>query len=123
MVQSESLTAMDRHIGERLRAGRHARRMGQRDLGEKMGCSPAQIQKFEAGINRMSGGRIWLACQALRVTVGYFFDGLSGEGDQAGPRKAEAELLALVQDWSEDRIKWLVKGLKATTAENKDAAE
>jgi transcriptional regulator with XRE-family HTH domain len=50
--------AIDRAIGQRLRAHRLAARMSQADLGKHLGVTFQQIQKYEKGTNRISGSRL-----------------------------------------------------------------
>lgn len=63
----------DAAIGRALRARRLELELSQTDLAEKIGVTFQQIQKYEKGTNRMGGGRIQRACDALRVPASYFF--------------------------------------------------
>ena len=50
--------AVDRHIGGRIRALRNLKEMSQEELGDALGVSFQQVQKYEKGMNRVSGGRL-----------------------------------------------------------------
>jgi transcriptional regulator with XRE-family HTH domain len=63
----------DRAIGERIREARIAAGMSQGALGELMGLSYQQIQKYESGRNRINGARIERLVTALNRPVAYFF--------------------------------------------------
>lgn len=73
-----SATEVDKYIGERLRAGRNAADLSQAELGDKLGVSFQQIQKYEKGTNRVSCGALVLMGAALNVPVGWFFEGCPG---------------------------------------------
>ena len=49
--------------------------MTQTNLGDVLGTSHQQIQKYERGINRISAGRLYVLAQALGVAIDYFFEG------------------------------------------------
>ncbi|OAB57788.1 hypothetical protein AY599_14575 [Leptolyngbya valderiana BDU 20041] len=67
----------DMHIGARLRQLRRAHGLSQAKLGEMLGLSFQQVQKYERGINRIGSGRLWQVSQMLDVPITYFFEGLS----------------------------------------------
>ena len=87
---------IDLLLGRRLRGRRRMLGLTQSQLAEKVGVRFQQIQKYEAGANRISAARLWRFCQALEVDVAYFFDGLpSAPGAPSGVRDDGAELMAL----------------------------
>ena len=67
---------VDKHVGVRLREVRALRQKTQTELAEYCGVSFQQIQKYEAGWNRISASRMWQMCQFFAVTPNYFFEGL-----------------------------------------------
>lgn len=67
---------VDIHVGRRLCLRRKLLKMSQSDLGKKLGVSYQQIQKYEAGSNRMSASSIAAVANVLDVKPGWFFDGL-----------------------------------------------
>ncbi|MEC5322768.1 helix-turn-helix domain-containing protein [Aurantimonas sp. A3-2-R12] len=71
----------DISIGEKLRACRAFKGMSQADLGNAIGVSFQQVQKYEKGTNRISGSRLRKAAKALGVQVVE----LIGEDETADP--------------------------------------
>lgn len=69
-------TEIDRHIGTRMRQRRELSNMSQEDLAHAIGVSFQQVQKYEAGKNRLSGSRLYAAANALGVSVEFFYLGL-----------------------------------------------
>jgi transcriptional regulator with XRE-family HTH domain len=67
----------DRHVGQRLRQLRRAHGMSQTKLGEMLGLSFQQVQKYERGINRIGSGRLWQISRMLDVPITYFFEGMA----------------------------------------------
>ena len=63
---------IDRHIGARMRERRVMLGLAQQQLAELIGDLSA-AHKYEKGINRISGGRLYMLTQALGVEVGYFY--------------------------------------------------
>lgn len=63
-------------IGKRIRAARLARGLSQEKLGEVLGLTFQQVQKYEKGANRVSGSRLRTVARALDVSIG----SLLGEG-------------------------------------------
>ena len=79
---------IDVHVGSRVRFRRMLLGMSQEKLGEKLGLTFQQIQKYEKGINRVAAGRLYNIAQALGVDVGYFFEGLySDKAFRATPQQ------------------------------------
>ena len=72
---------VDKIVGERIRRRRILTGLTQDQLGEALGVSYQQIQKYEAGANRVSAGRLYLLASRLNVSPGWFFDGLMEELD------------------------------------------
>lgn len=66
---------MDLHVGARLRLRRTLLGMSQEKLGEAIGLTFQQVQKYERGANRIGASRLFELSQALDVPVSFFFDG------------------------------------------------
>jgi transcriptional regulator with XRE-family HTH domain len=66
---------IDAHVGARLREKRIIQGLSQEKLGETMGVTFQQIQKYEKGVNRIGPSRLQLAARLLGVPVNYFFEG------------------------------------------------
>ena len=81
----DSRTAyVDAHVGSRLRERRILLGMSQTRLGESLGLSFQQVQKYERGIDRISVGRLVHMSHVLDVPITYFFDDLSEPGSSHG---------------------------------------
>ncbi len=60
--------------------------MSQQKLGEAIGLTFQQVQKYERGANRVGASRLFRLSQILDVPVSYFFDEMSSETAAAGPK-------------------------------------
>ena len=67
---------LDRQIGLRLRGLRLERDMSQESLGDALGITFQQIQKYEKGANRISGSRLVRTAQVLRIPTTALLDGI-----------------------------------------------
>ncbi len=67
---------VDIHVGARIRLRRTLLGMSQEKLGDAVGLTFQQIQKYEKGTNRVSASRLYQFGQTLNVPVSFFFDGL-----------------------------------------------
>ena len=66
--------AVDIHVGARMRQRRTLLGMSQTKLGDAVGLTFQQIQKYERGSNRVSSSRLFEFAKVLDVPVAYFFD-------------------------------------------------
>ncbi|RUM20064.1 XRE family transcriptional regulator [Rhizobium vallis] len=84
---------VDIHVGQQLRIRRIHSNLSQTELGQKVGLSYQQVQKYESGKNRISASMLYEIASGLNVPVGCFFDGLpepgSGEGATIAPEADE----------------------------------
>jgi transcriptional regulator with XRE-family HTH domain len=73
-----SVGKLDVHFGEKLRARRLTMvpKVSLDDLAKALGISLQQVQKYEKGVNRMSGAIMTQIAAVLKVSVQYFFDDL-----------------------------------------------
>jgi len=65
---------IDVHVGSRVRFRRMLLGMSQEKLGEKLGLTFQQVQKYEKGINRIGASRLFDLAQVLGVTVQFFYE-------------------------------------------------
>src|ERR1700754_4274279 len=65
---------IDVHVGRRVRFRRMLLGMSQEKLGEKLGLTFQQIQKYEKGINRIGASRLFDLAQVLGVSVQFFYE-------------------------------------------------
>jgi transcriptional regulator with XRE-family HTH domain len=75
---------VDIHVGSRVRLRRMVIGMSQEKLGEKMGLTFQQIQKYEKGTNRIGASRLFQLAQILDVPVQFFFEEAPLRGGQSG---------------------------------------
>jgi len=80
---SEATKLIDKHVGMRLRMLRLNNNMSQTELGEKVGVTFQQIQKYERGANRIGASRLWKFCEIFNAQPNFFFEGLI-EPEQGG---------------------------------------
>jgi transcriptional regulator with XRE-family HTH domain len=75
---------MDIHVGSRVRLRRMLLGMSQEKLGEHLGLTFQQVQKYEKGVNRIGASRLFDLARVLGVPVQFFYDDApSGEGHAA----------------------------------------
>lgn len=72
--------AMDALVGRRIGERRLAKGLSQTALAQQLGVSPQQVQKYEAGANRISASRLSDIATALGVAPGAFFPERSAVG-------------------------------------------
>lgn len=81
-------TEVDFHVGRRLRRRRRLLGLTQSQLAESVGIRFQQIQKYEVGANRITASRLYELAMALRVPIGYFYQGLPGiPAEKDAPRE------------------------------------
>lgn len=68
---------VDTHVGSRLRLRRTMLGLSQTELANKVGLTFQQVQKYEAGANRVSASRLFHIAEALGVPVSFFFDDMN----------------------------------------------
>ena len=66
---------IDIYVGKRVRFKRKMVGLTQSDLGERVGLTFQQIQKYEKGENRISASKLFQIAQILKTSVSFFFDG------------------------------------------------
>ena len=75
---------VDVYVGARLRMRRMILGMSQSKLGELLGVTFQQIQKYESGSNCISVHRLRLTARALEVSPSYFFEGVIAAVSEGG---------------------------------------
>jgi transcriptional regulator with XRE-family HTH domain len=89
---SDKPNPIDVHVGRRLRLRRTLLGMSQERLGQLLGLTFQQIQKYERGVNRIGSSRLYELGQILDVPISFFFDDMSdgaGAQDLLAPGLAE----------------------------------
>lgn len=65
---------IDAHVGTRVRLRRMLLGMSQEKLGEHLGLTFQQVQKYEKGVNRIGASRLFDLARVLGVPVQFFYD-------------------------------------------------
>src|ERR1044072_3075414 len=94
---SRRANPVDVHVGSRVRLRRMLLGMSQEKLGEHLGLTFQQIQKYEKGINRIGASRLFDLSQVLGVSVQFFYEELAvgGAGAAAGFGERPADSYAV----------------------------
>ncbi len=84
---------IDVHVGARIRLRRTLLGMSQERLGEALGLTFQQVQKYERGVNRVGASRLFDLSRVLDVPISFFFDDMPDSltasfGGQTGRRPA-----------------------------------
>ncbi len=74
-MKQRSAGKPDIELGKRIRLRRVEQRISQAELGDKLGVSFQQVQKYEKGVNRVGAARLQSIATALDVPVTFFYDG------------------------------------------------
>jgi transcriptional regulator with XRE-family HTH domain len=74
---------IDKHVGSRVRMRRVLVGLSQEKLGDSLGVTFQQVQKYEKGTNRIGASRLQQISKVLGVPVSFFFDDAPGEENKA----------------------------------------
>lgn len=128
-MHKKSASPVDKHVGSRVRMRRVMLGMSQEKLGEALGLTFQQVQKYEKGTNRIGASRLLHIATILNVTVEYFYEGLpelrsSRTGDE-GPMmefltlpesdRLVRSFVSLKDDVARRKVTELVEWLAATS--------
>lgn len=81
---------IDVHVGSRVRSRRTLLGMSQEKLGEAIGLTFQQVQKYERGANRIGASRLFDLSRVLDVPIPYFYDGMDDETRDQSPGNLHA---------------------------------
>jgi transcriptional regulator with XRE-family HTH domain len=93
-MQQKRAQKIDHVIGRNIRIHRLAKRMSQTELGDHLGVSFQQVQKYENGTNRVGSGRLYQIAAILDVHVSTLFKG----GERAEKKEGDSGLLDLLAE-------------------------
>lgn len=91
MAADKENQAVDSAVGKNIILRRRLVGMSQQTLGQSLGVSFQQVQKYERGTNRVSASMLWRAAGVLECEVADFFDGVTRQSRPIGERKAKAQ--------------------------------
>ena len=77
---------VDVHVGNRVRLRRTLLGLSQEKLGEAIGLTFQQIQKYERGANRIGASRLWDLSRVLDVPISFFFEDIPEDAIKQSPR-------------------------------------
>jgi transcriptional regulator with XRE-family HTH domain len=75
MMAKKAPNPVDKHVGSRVRMRRMMLAMSQEKLGDALGLTFQQVQKYEKGTNRIGASRLQQISHILQVPVSFFFEG------------------------------------------------
>jgi transcriptional regulator with XRE-family HTH domain len=89
-MSTKAPNPVDKYVGSRVRMRRIMLGMSQEKLGEALGLTFQQIQKYEKGTNRVGASRIQQISEILQIPVSFLFEG--GPSTTAGAAGASEEI-------------------------------
>lgn len=99
MAPRKQPNPIDIHVGSRLKLRRTTMGMTQEKLGEQLGVTFQQVQKYEKGTNRIGASRLQEIAEILDTPVSYFFDEAAAVPTQ--PMRLEGMPLQFAEDAGE----------------------
>ena len=120
---TKSPNPVDIHVGSRIRLRRMMIGMSQERLGERLGLTFQQVQKYEKGANRVGASRLFAISNILEVPIEFFFADMpasitDGQKDGTAKGMAEPDETAFVMDFVSSS-----EGLQLNTAFKKIASQ
>jgi transcriptional regulator with XRE-family HTH domain len=93
-AEKKAPNPVDKHVGGRMRMRRMMLAMSQGKLGDALGLTFQQVQKYEKGTNRIGASRLQQIAHILQVPVAFFFEGAP---DASVPRRSHGSALSIAQ--------------------------
>lgn len=90
---------IDKHVGSRVRMRRMMMSMSQEKLGDALGLTFQQVQKYEKGTNRIGASRLQQISNILQVPVAFFFEGAPDSHGGAHGGMSDAPSPTFVSDF------------------------
>jgi transcriptional regulator with XRE-family HTH domain len=97
-IKDDGPDPIDRYVGSRVRARRVGIRLSQTKLGEAIGVTFQQVQKYENGTNRIGASNLFKIAKTLGVDVAYFFEGVQEIADSMLTDSPEVPLAGIKED-------------------------
>jgi transcriptional regulator with XRE-family HTH domain len=102
---TKKASLVDRHVGARIRYRRNLLGLSQTELGDRIGVTFQQVQKYEKGANRIGSSRLLQICETLQVTPAWLFEGaMSSRKPAAADRPMDAAFAAFLADNMAHRV-------------------
>lgn len=111
-----NVKSVDKHVGGRIREARVLAGISQIELGEFIGVTFQQVQKYERGANRIGPGRLAKISEKLGFPIAWFYEGVPQPGSNSAPQIEAravkiARLLEGVPDDVTDNVLALLKAM------------
>ena len=87
---------IDGQVGNRVRLRRMLIGMSQERLGELLGLTFQQVQKYEKGVNRIGAGRLFEVSRILGVPIDYFYEGVVGQREGFAESEASPPVIEFI---------------------------
>jgi transcriptional regulator with XRE-family HTH domain len=84
-MNARGVHSTDKHVGGRVRMRRLMVGISQGRLGDALGVSFQQVQKYEKGTNRISASRLQQIADILEAPISFFFEGIPAPDAKGGP--------------------------------------
>jgi transcriptional regulator with XRE-family HTH domain len=81
IVPKKQANPVDTQVGNRVRIRRMLIGMSQEKLGDHLGLTFQQVQKYEKGVNRIGAGRLYEIARILGVPIDFFYEGVAGSAE------------------------------------------
>src|SRR5271154_1436518 len=78
-VPKKQANPIDIQVGNRVRIRRMLIGMSQERLGDLLGLTFQQVQKYEKGVNRIGAGRLFEVSRILGVPIDFFYEGVADQ--------------------------------------------
>src|SRR5580693_6549785 len=96
-VPKKQANPIDGQVGNRVRLRRMLIGMSQEKLGELLGLTFQQVQKYEKGVNRIGAGRLYQVAHILGVPVSYFYEGVMEDPAESSRHHDETDVPPVVE--------------------------
>ncbi len=115
---------VDAYVGGRIRERRTEMGLTQENLASALNISYQQVQKYEAGTNRVSAGRLYEIALNLNVEVSYFYEGMDVEMEippleHGGKNRSVIELVHNFSEITDPDLRASINGLVKSVAGRK----
>ena len=97
-IKDDGPDPINRYVGSRVRARRVGIRLSQTKLGEAIGVTFQQVQKYENGTNRIGASNLFKIAKTLGVDVAYFFEGVQEIADSMMADTPEIPMAGIKED-------------------------
>jgi len=84
LVPKKQANPIDAQVGNRVRIRRMLIGMSQEKLGDMLGLTFQQVQKYEKGVNRVGAGRLYEISRILGVPIDFFYEGVASAQEPGG---------------------------------------